>query len=158
MPSGGHARSGPAPDPRSGASDRKGLKFKSLPAAGYDGDVPDFPGAPPSARAQAWWDWAWKTPQAALWATNQWSWVVPMVADWCTLKAKFDEPDAPVSLVQAIRQREGDILLSNDALLRAGYTVVVDEIAELRDAKATEPSPPSSARERAKRLRSVGNE
>ncbi len=157
MPSGGHSRSGPAPDPRSGASDRKGLKFKSLPAKGYDGPIPEFPADLPLPGAVSWWRWAWRTPQAALWATDQWSWVVPMVADWCTLKAKFDEPAAPVSLIQAIRQREGDILLSNDALLRAGYTVAVDELGGKRDEKAEEPHRPLTARERARNLRAVGD-
>lgn len=159
MPSGGaRARSGPAPDPRSGASDRKGLKFKSLPSEGYSGDIPNFPGPAPTARVRAWWDWAWTTPQAALWATQQWSWIVPAVADWCSLKARAEADDAPVALIAAIRQREGDILLSNDALLRAGYTVAVDEVSEARESKATEPDRPLSARERAKRLRAVGDD
>ena len=43
MPSGGHARSGPPVDPRSGRSDRRGVEFDTLPASGFEGPVPDFP-------------------------------------------------------------------------------------------------------------------
>lgn len=152
MTSGGaRPRSGPAPDPRSGASDRKGLTFKQLPSEGYSGDVPDFPG-PISDSAFKWWEWAWTTPQAALWATPQWSWVIPAVADWCRIKSMLEASDAPASLWASLRQREGDILLSNDALLRAGYTVAVDELGLKRD--SAEPQHRKSSRER---LRAVGD-
>ena len=178
MPSGGsRARSGPAPDPRSGASDRKGLKFKSLPAKGYDGDAPEFPlkkqlrfyvyyedkqrirevdDAATDAFREAeleYWFWAWRTPQAALWATDQWAWVVPAVADWCRLKAMTTDPDCPTAIWTAIRQREGDILLSNDALLRAGYTVATDEVGERRE-QAAEPANRGGSRGR---LKAVGD-
>lgn len=152
MTSGGaRSRSGPAPDPNSGASDRRGLTFTQLPTDGYDGPVPDYP-APIVGSAFKWWEWAWSTPQAALWATPQWSWVVPAVADWCRIKALLEAPDAPASLWAALRQREGDILLSNDALLRAGYRVAVNELSEKRSESA-EPKR-TSARDR---LRAVGD-
>lgn len=153
MPSGGHSRSGPAPSPTSGASDRKGLTFNNLPAEGYAGEIPAFPGPTPAARVAEWWSWVWRTPQAALWATPQWSWVIPAVADWCLLKAKAETSEVPAALMTAIRQREGDILLSHDALLRAGYKIAVDELAAKRD---DEPRP-ESAKDRAKRLRAVGD-
>ena len=163
MPSGGHARSGPAPTPGSGASERKGLKFKSLPAAGYKGETPEFPlpkqpryyyeyedkrrvrildveeTAAFRDRELGFWEWAWRTPQAALWATDQWSWVTPAVADWCRLKAQSGDPECPTAIWTAIRQREDDILLSNVALGRAGYSVTVDEVGERREA-ATRPA------------------
>src|SRR5690606_36045464 len=44
MPRGGaRNRSGPAANPNSGRSDRRGYKLTALPAEGYDGPVPDFP-------------------------------------------------------------------------------------------------------------------
>lgn len=182
MPSGGHARSGPAPDPRSSTSDRRGLKFNALPAEGYRGEVPAFPLPRQSRyyfefedkrrirvfdevetaafreRELGYWQWAWRTPQAALWATDQWSWVIPAVADWCRLKAQSGDPEAPTAIWTAIRQREGDILLSNDALLRAGYHVVADEVGEKRSESSDVGDAPMSARERAKLLRAVGDE
>ena len=180
MTSGGHARSGPAPSPGSGRSDTRGLKFTTLPAEGYDGPVPEFPlptvnrydvyyvdkqrvkEIDPAATAQfrdtevGHWDWAWTMPQAALWSTPQWAWVIPSIADWCRLKALSAEDDAPVGIWSAIRQREADILLTNDALLRAGFQVATDELAERRGEKPADR--PLSARDRAKRLRAVGDD
>ena len=40
---GARNRSGPQPDPNSARSDRRGIKLTSLPATGYDGQVPDWP-------------------------------------------------------------------------------------------------------------------
>jgi len=164
MTSGGHARSGPPPVPGSGASERKGLRFKSLPAEGYTGEAPEFP-LPKQKRYDVFfedkkrvkeydpdatqefrdreighWAWAWRTPQAALWATAQWSWVIPAVADWCRLKALSADEDAQVGLWAQIRSREADILLTNDSLNRAGYTVAADDVAAKRD-DAAAPTP-----------------
>src|SRR5690349_10358530 len=96
MPKGGHARSGPAPDPNSARSDQRGIKVTALPASGYSGAVPDFPlpkrviwnewfegsgrdrekrrERDEGATASVWerelelWTWMWKTPQACAWA------------------------------------------------------------------------------------------
>ena len=69
---GARNRSGPQPDPMSGRSDARGLKFDQLPAEGYDGEVPEFglPGATP--RELAVWEKLWRTPQAAAWAREPW--------------------------------------------------------------------------------------
>lgn len=170
MASGGPRRnSGPAPSPTSATSDRKGLKFTTLPSEGFSGDVPPFP-LPKMLRyrwefedkrryqvldldltqafreaEESFWEWAWRTPQAALWATPQWSWVLPSVADWCRLKALSCEHDAAVGIWAAIRQREGDILLTSEALGRAGYTIATDALAEKR-AEASEKRPSSRTR------------
>lgn len=170
MTSGGHARSGPAPTPGSGRSDARGLSFKSLPAEGYQGEIPTFP-LPRQPRYYVYyedkrrvqefdedatqrfrdlelshWEWAWRTPQAALWITSQWSWVIPAVTDWCRLKAMSADSECPTAIWTAIRQREGDILLSNDSLNRAGYQVVSDEVAQKRE----QPTKRSGSRARLK--------
>lgn len=133
MPRGGaRTGSGPAPTPGSARSDARGLTFNQLPAEGYDGEIPDFVGPPPSAREQLWWEWAWRTPQAALWATAQWSWVVPAVADWCRLKVQAEGAEVPGTVWTTLRQRESDILLNNEALVKAGYVVATDELAAKR--------------------------
>lgn len=133
MTSGGHARSGPAPDPRSGASDRKGLTFKTLPSEGYKGEIPEFPQPIVFGNELHYWNWAWRTPQAALWATPQWSWVTLAVADWCSAKAQAESPGAPVSVRAAIKALEAKILFDHAELIRAGYVIAADEIAEQRD-------------------------
>lgn len=134
MPSGGHSRSGPAPRPGSGRSDARGLKFKGLPSEGYSGAVPEFPRQVVFGTELSHWERVWRTPQAALWASDQWSWVVPAVAHYCALMAQSELADCPVGVHAQIRGRETDILLSSDALARAGYQVVSDELQEKRDA------------------------
>ncbi len=157
MTSGGHARSGPAPTPGSGRSDSRGLNFKSLPAEGYKGDIPEFPRPVIHGSELSHWNAAWRTPQAALWVTPQWSWVIPAVAHYCTLMAQSEDPECPVGVHGQIRGREGDILLTSDSLNRAGYQIVADEVAE-KCSGSPEAVKPQSARERAKRLRVAGDE
>lgn len=134
MTSGGHARSGPAPDPRSGASDRKGLTFKTLPSEGYSGEIPDYPRPNPSERELHWWTTHyWRTPQAALWATPQWSWVIPRVADACRLRVDTEAAEVPAATWDKLAKAEQAILLDHAELVRAGYVIAADEIAEQRD-------------------------
>lgn len=156
MTSGGaRTRSGPAPSPNSGRSEARGLTFKDLPAEGYQGEIPEFPQPVVFGAERKYWEWAWRTPQAALWATSQWAWVLPAVADWCSLKAQAEDPEAPVSVRAAIRQREGDILLSHDALLRAGYRIVTDQLAERRELSA---APKRAGDDFRARLKAVGDD
>lgn len=109
MPSGGHARSGPPPDPFSLNSARKGLVYLELPAGGYAGEVPRFPLPPAVVYDEYWedkrhvreadedasvgrrereaelWAWAWRTPQAHAWAREPWRWHA--VAMWVRTSA-----------------------------------------------------------------------
>src|SRR5690606_25802661 len=119
------------------------------PSEGYKGPIPDFPQPVVFGSELTYWNWAWRQPQAALWATPQWSFVVLAVADWCSLKARAEDPKAPATVMTAIRQREDDILLTAPALRSAGYQVATDELAEKRDAVAERG--PESAKDRAKR-------
>lgn len=75
---GARNRSGPPPDPNSGASLRKGLTFRSLDRAGYTADAPRFP-LPPApghdhAREVGVWAEVWRTPQAIAWSEESWRW------------------------------------------------------------------------------------
>ena len=69
MPSGGHARSGPAPDPnalrRNRPSDQ--AAWVHLPATGRDAPPPEWPLARPTKRALALWATEWMRPQALMW-------------------------------------------------------------------------------------------
>lgn len=67
-------RSGPQPDPMSGASARKGLSFRTLDAAGYKGQAPKFPLEMLTLREAAVWVDLWTTPQAIAWAAEPWRW------------------------------------------------------------------------------------
>lgn len=111
------------------------MNFKNLPAEGYAGPIPEYPQPTIHGNELHYWNWAWRTPQAALWSTAQWSWVLLTVADWCSAKAQAESPDAPVAIRGAIKALESKILLDYTELNRAGYTIAVDEVAERREAK-----------------------
>jgi hypothetical protein len=63
------AMSGPLPDPNKSERRRRKpweLASHRLPAAGRQGPAPKPP-QPLAGAALAWWQWAWKTPQACAW-------------------------------------------------------------------------------------------
>src|SRR5690349_6676202 len=104
MPKGGHAHSGPAPDPNSGRSDRRGLSVTALPSEGYVGEAPklvDFlPDVTP--RHETIWAQLWATPQACAWAVESWRW--PVVADLVRCMVRSQDPEAPAAWTTSIRQ------------------------------------------------------
>src|SRR4051812_31232303 len=95
---GARSRSGPAPDPTSERSERRGLVLTALPREGFTGKVPVFP--LPVMRRFRWetedkrryqvfdaestealrereldvWAETWRTPQACAWALESWRW------------------------------------------------------------------------------------
>lgn len=142
MPSGGHARSGPPADPKSGRSDRRGLSFETLPAAGYDGEPPVFPLPRSTARERTLWAWAWKTPQAAAWAREPWRWHT--VAMWVRTAALCESRDARTSDKAVLRQLSDDVGLSSAGLRYNGWTIASESLG---DAVQSRPRVPS-ARER----------
>lgn len=67
---GARARSGPAPDPDALRRERDAGEWFELPAAGRDGDPPDWPLERPTAREIELWAEEWKRPQALMWERN----------------------------------------------------------------------------------------
>lgn len=67
MPSGGHARSGPPPDPNALRRDRDSAEWTTLPADGRAGEPPAFPLDRPSNRELDLWATEWRRPQAVMW-------------------------------------------------------------------------------------------
>ncbi len=68
MVSGGHARTGPPPDPNSLRNDRADVQgWKVLPITGRPGPAPDWPLTPATDREVWHWERVWKTPQATEW-------------------------------------------------------------------------------------------
>lgn len=120
-PGGARARSGPAPDPLSGRSDRRGLRFAALPADGYAGQIPDFPLPRPVKRERDLWEWAWRTPQADAWSREPWRW--HSVAMWARLAAKCEAKDASASDHTARLRMEDNIGLSVAGLKLNGWTI-----------------------------------
>ena len=145
MPSGGHARSGPPPAEGSGRSDARGYKLAALPAEGYRGPVPEWPIEPAASTVElAYWERAWRTPQACIWARQEYSWLVPDVARWVRLSVRCDEPDANAALLARLPSLEDKVGMTMAGLARFGAKVAVDEVADKAAGKKAEPKKSSS--------------
>lgn len=178
MPRGGaRNRSGPAPDPKSGRSDRRGYTLTALPSEGYTHTAPDFPlpailrwnefyeakakkreldqGATEQFRDRelAIWRDAWSSPQACVWSSSPWRWQT--IGEYCRLKAIVElEPDANAALVAQLHRYRDQIGLTPAGLKENGWAIAVDEVAakSVEDkGKASAPAP------QPRRLRAVGD-
>lgn len=131
MPKGGaRNRSGPQPDPRSGRSERRGLRYDALPAGGYDGEVPAFPLPGAKDRELAIWNDAWTTPQACAWARESWRWQT--VAEYARVKALCEvEPNA--ALIGQIHRYRDQLGLTPAGLRENGWAIAADEVAARAD-------------------------
>lgn len=119
---GARLRSGPKPDPNSLKSARRGLTFTTLPAEGYQGKVPRFPLPDSLPRERAVWRWAWRTPQAAAWATEG-EWRADMVAEWVRWKVRAEGPDAPSSFASEALRLRHQIGLTPAGLKECGWVI-----------------------------------
>jgi len=179
MPSGGHARSGPPPDPNSLTSAKRGLVFTALPAQGYAGAAPDFP-LPDVRVYDVWfdddgrhkvlddeatearrereaelWAWAWRTPQAAAWASESWRWQA--IALWVRTHALCESGDATAADKNSLHRFADQIGMTPAGLKENGWRVAADQLAERRAEKAPAPAEPS-ARDRMKALRGAAGQ
>lgn len=137
MSSGGaRAKAGPAPDPRSGRSDRKGIKFRALPPEGYQGDPPKWPlkrmtrvtesgktVADPvlTKIEQRIWADAWRLPQAAAWAAEPWR--IYTVAQWARVAALCETPQAKAADRTVMLRLQEEIGLTGPGLARNGWVI-----------------------------------
>lgn len=173
---GSRARSGPAADPTSARSEKRGggaVTLTALPAAGWTGRAPAFPlpkisrgvdgeGRPNRAASDAFrkremeiWRAVWKTPQAAAWSLDPWRW--PTVGEYCRIKVAVElDPDSNAALLSRLREYRNEIGLTPDGLKINGWAISRDEVTPLAAkkaaAKTTEKAPPT------RRLRSVGGD
>lgn len=179
MPSGGHANSGPAPDPNSLKTAKRGLTFTALPAEGYDGEVPEFP-LPKVAVYDIWfegkerhkdfdseatdarferelelWAWAWRTPQAAAWAKEPWR--QHPVALWVRTAAICESGDATAADKNSLHRFADQIGLTPAGMAFNGWKVASDQLAEKRAERAPAAKEPT-ARDRMKALRGAAGQ
>jgi hypothetical protein len=62
---------GPLPETNKRRRNAPTIPTTSLPASGFDGEIPDPPKSYDlSSSGAAWWAWAWRTPQAAAWSAG----------------------------------------------------------------------------------------
>lgn len=60
------AGNGPLPNPNRRRTNPPTIPTTKLPASGYQGEIPECPYRLEAA-GEAWWLWAWRTPQASAW-------------------------------------------------------------------------------------------
>jgi hypothetical protein len=147
MPSGGaRNRSGPAVDPNSGRSDRRGLSFSDLPGDGFSGGAPEFPTPGASDRELEVWSGLWATPQAAAWFGQAWRW--DQVADLVRMQVRSEAADAPVGIYAQVRAARADLGLTPAGLKENGWSIAADEVAVKRAEVSAAP---------VRRLRAIGD-
>ena len=173
MPRGGaRNRSGPPADPKSGRSERRGLKLTALPSEGYDGDVPDFPLMRFSVyrwecedkrrfqvldedetelfaeRERDLWSLAWTYPQACAWSLDPWRWNT--VAMWVRTQVVCESSTATAADKGAIHRFADQIGMTPAGLKENGWAIARDEVG----AKAAEKEPTPTPKPQ-RRLRDV---
>lgn len=147
MTSGGHARSGPPKKEGSGRADAAGYSLTALPAEGYAGEIPGWPIEPgPSDVELSYWERAWRTPQAFIWARQEFAWLIPDVARWVRLTVRCDEPDAPATLLARLPSAADNVGMTAAGLARFGAKIAPDEIGQKRGQKTQTEEPKQERR------------
>lgn len=148
MPRGGHAASGPAPDPnalrRSRKTDQAG--WRTLPAEGRTGEPPEWPLTEPTDREWNIWGDLWEKPQALMWEELG---QVLEVALFARTLAEAEKPDARVDVKKMVRGYLDSMGLSVAGMLRNRWRI--EPLAEEADADVLTMAPRRpSARDRIK--------
>ena len=175
---GARNRSGPAPDPNSGRSDRRDFRLPALPAEGYGGTVPEFPLMP--RRVYRWefedkrrfqvldveatdaitdreaslWEWAWRTPQACAWSMPCEAWRINTIAMWVRTFVICESSEGTAADKSSLHRFADQIGMTTAGLAEMGWAVAKDELTERR-AEVAPVAPRKSSRDR---LRVVGGE
>lgn len=131
MPSGGHARSGPAPDPNALRRDRKGDKdWQTLPARDSDAGVPEWPFPESVGSELELWGYLWRKPQAGMWELLG---LERQVALYVRTAIRAAEPDVPVSILPHVLRMEAELGLSTVGMNALRWKFAADEVAEWRE-------------------------
>ena len=124
MPSGGHAASGPPPDPNALARDRPSDRatWTALPAEGpADTTPPRWPLLEQTVREDTLWKDLWARPQAVMWARLDQRYEVAM---FCRILSRAEQPKAPIELQKVVRQYLDSLGLSVQGMLRNRWRIV----------------------------------
>ena len=179
MPRGGaRNRSGPAADPKSGRSDRRGFTLTALPAEGFDGEVPPWPlpkrlvhfveyedkrpvrvfdeeaTEQVAAREAELWAWAWRTPQACGWSMPSEQWRSYTVAMWVRTAVICESSDATAADKNSLHRFADQIGLTTAGLREMGWKIA-DKPAEPTPAVEPAADAVKPAARPQRRLRSV---
>ena len=150
MAKGGHARSGPAPDPNALRRDRDRGEWLDLPAAGRQGETPVWPLPDQLAGELGLWEAEWRRPQAVAWERNGQQLEVALFVRALVVS---EGPKATAADRNVVQRKMSDLGVTVPGL-RANRWRIVDETAA---PKAPRPaSPRSSARARLKVVKDGG--
>lgn len=144
MPSGGHANSGPAPDPnalRRNRADDAG--WTVLPGEGFAGEVPGFPLEEVSALESELWGELWRKPQAIMWAKLDMRY---QIAAYVRAFLESVRADSSAGLKTAVLRMEAELGLSLPGMHSLRWKFSEDELADKRDDPGESAGP--SARDR----------
>ena len=110
---GGHARSGPAPDPTALRRERDSGEWTTLPAGGRPGLAPEWPLAGLSPRELAIWERLWELPQAVMWERLRQEFEVAL---YVRQLERFERPKSPIILGTLVRQMADSLGLTTPGL------------------------------------------
>lgn len=132
MTSGGaRARSGPPADPNALRRDRKDDKsWVTLPAEGFQGDLPEFPLEGFSAAEWSLWKRLWAKPQAFMWDQLQLQFEV---AAYVRAFLESVEPEASAGLKTAVLRMSAELGLSTVGMGQLRWKIATDDLAERRE-------------------------
>ncbi|MET9516400.1 hypothetical protein [Streptomyces sp. NPDC002994] len=151
MARGGHAASGPAPDPNALRRERKTDQagWRTLPAEGRTGPLPEWPLTTPSDREADLWEDLWVKPQSLMWEELGQELEAAL---FVRTLAEAEQADARVDVKKMVRPYLDSLGLSVQGMLRNRW-----KIARLADEPA-EPAAPAVRRPSARdRLKVVPN-
>ena len=156
MAKGGHARSGPPPDPNALRRSRDAGEWTSLPADGRRGDPPEWPLEASNDREWELWERLWRMPQAVMWERQRQE---VEVALYVRRLAEAEIPGSQVTLSTLVRQM-GDSLGLSTPGLRSNRWRIVDQTNKAAEPAADSPpaTPRKSSRQRLTVLRGDGAE
>lgn len=120
---------GPLPDPHAVRRNQPTIPPTKLPKSGRKGPVPKLPAWSPKLgkAGRAWWQWAWRTPQACAWGPSE----IDVVARRATLTDDLAIISAPQGVVlDMLEDDELRQLFRTLAALAAGKATVLKAMAE----------------------------
>lgn len=136
MTKGGHARSGPAPDPNALRRDRASdAEWTTLPAGGRTDPAPDWvlPGTP-TVDELALWGRLWKLPQAVEWERRR---QFDEVALYCRRFVEASALESPVALSTLVRQMADSLGLTTPGMRSNRWLIGAPESTARRPAAKT---------------------
>ena len=146
---GARVRSGPAADPNALRRQKDGKEWVKLPAAGRQGEPPEWPDEviSPTQEEITLWNRVWTSPQAIIWEADQ---VNDTVALYCRVYLEAMAPRASALARTFAKQMMGELYLTGPALASGRYVIEQTAEAKAIDAAVEQGEARKSARQRMK--------